>query len=164
MVLEELIHCQTCTRALKVGEIAWITSRPGVPHTIDEPVLLNLVATVVIPPVHGVRVTLRELSMHGAAGMVNAGIVGAMRRKKICLHPLLYDLIPINRVSHNIICPVKNDGGNDTAETAHGRKGFLPLLDWIWPTIDKNFSATQARIYPPLSHTFRSTNRSNHTT
>jgi len=61
MVLEEHRDCQTCTWALGIGEIAWITSRPGVPHTSDEPVLLNLVATVVIPPVHDVRQTQRKL-------------------------------------------------------------------------------------------------------
>ncbi len=60
MILEEYIHCQARTWVLKICKVVKTTSRPGMPHTIDEPVLLDFLSIVVIPLVDSVRMTTRN--------------------------------------------------------------------------------------------------------
>ena len=78
MIFKESIHCQARTWALKICKIVWITSGPGMSHTIDEPELLDFVSIHGVPLVYRVRMTTRNLAFHGTAGMVKICMIGTM--------------------------------------------------------------------------------------
>src|SRR5262245_1075339 len=122
MLLEKHIHRQARIWPLGISENACMPTRPGMPHTIDEPVFLNLVSGGVIPAIHGIRMTTRNLSIRCTAGMVEIGVIGTMGREKIGFHPLPHNLGSVDRRSHKIARPVKNDSGDDTSKTTHGGK------------------------------------------
>src|SRR6266446_4076050 len=91
--------------------------------------------------------TARNLPIGGTARMVEVGMIITVGRERIRFHPLLHNLVPINRRGHTIICAVKNNCGDDTSETTHGGKSGLTLLNWIWPSLEKSFTSIKDRRY-----------------
>src|SRR5579884_2931303 len=104
-------------------------------HVINLPVFLYLVPTVIVPPGHGIGMTTWNLPMSDTRRTVKAGVVCVIRSKIICLHPLLYDLIAIDRIRHSITGSLKNNGWHDTSSTAHSSVCSLSLLHWIRPSL-----------------------------
>src|SRR5947209_2431599 len=100
-------------------------------HTVDQPIFLYLVSVVVVPCVHGIGVTTCYLSVCGARWTIKAGIVGVMRSKMICLHPLSHDLLSINRIYQVVACAMEGNSWHDTGGTPHSVICSLPLLHWI---------------------------------
>src|SRR5437667_7458508 len=104
-------------------------------HTVDCPIFLYPGAIVVVPFIHDIGVTTWHLSICGTRWAIKAGIVGVVRSKMIGLHPLLHDLLAVERIYQVVACPMKDDGWYDTSSTAHSVVGSLPLLRWIGPSL-----------------------------
>src|SRR5947209_13431922 len=100
-------------------------------HVINLPVFLYLVPIVIVPPIHRIGMTTWNLPMSDTRRAVKARVVCVIRSKIICLHPLLYGLIGIDRIRHSINRSLKNNGWHDTSSTAHSSVCSLSLLHWI---------------------------------
>src|SRR5712692_9991108 len=68
-------------------------------------------------------------------GMVKVSLICAIRRKNIRLHPLLHNLITIDRVDDVIDGAVKNNDRDSTCEFSHSSISDLPLLHGAWSTL-----------------------------
>src|SRR3989440_5455409 len=100
-------------------------------HSIDYPIFLYLVAIVVVPRVFSIGVTTCYLSIGGARWTIKARIVGVLRSKMIRLHPLLHDLLSVNRIYQVVACSMKGNGWHNTGCTPHSVICSLPLPHWI---------------------------------
>src|SRR6266496_1856584 len=128
MLHKECIRCLAGIRPLRIRiRTSETASRPGVPHTVDLPVLLNLVSSTIIPGKHGICVTACYLSRRGAGRMCEVSSVGTTRGKMVCLHPLLYHLVTVDDVDDGIIGAVKYDRRDDARKVAHSSVGQLSL-------------------------------------
>src|SRR5437870_11618652 len=100
-------------------------------HSIDYPIFLYLVAIVVVPCVYSIGATACYLSIGGARWTIKARIVGVLRSKMIRLHPLLHDLLPVNRIYQVVACSMQGNGWHNAGCTTHSVICNLPWLRWI---------------------------------
>ncbi len=108
-------------RSLWVGIRTTITAaRPGMAHPVDFPIHLDCIPISIIPRIDRVGTPTWNLPCRRARGGIKICPVGIIRRKHICLYPLLYNLVAINRAYRIVTCAVKNNRWYNTCEAAHG--------------------------------------------
>src|SRR5436309_1887285 len=108
MAHKKVVHGLGCAWALRISEATTaISSRPGMSHAVNYPVFLHLVAIAVVPGAHGIGTTTWHLPICGTCWTIKAGIVCVIGSKMIGLHPLLHDLISVERIDQVVACAMK---------------------------------------------------------